>query len=346
MLQFPQILSCSFALMLVTGLVNGQTGDRVVELEIKVSGEESGEHQEWAEALADVGADRVRLTSTGSAKPGVSESEFSGQKILKISGVLERSGRLVLPGGNFSLRDADKIRELVRKLRSDGAEVTLAEKMAFGLTAEQLVGLSEALAAEVKFSTQGERIGIVVKKIQDSLPLEVLIEPGTQAKLAKPETVSEELKGLAMGTVLAASIRPLGLVVVPGRPIGKSVELRIVDSREAEEHWPVGWPIEQSPGNSAPKLFERINFELNRAPLSDALNAIEKKVQVPFLYDHNSLAREGVELAKIRVSFNKKKQTYFGAIDDLLSQARPRLKLELRLDEAQHPFLWISTAKQ
>ncbi len=341
---FGLLSCCSF--MSLASLAVAQTGDRIVELEIKIMSAADGQQQQWAEVLADVGIDRVRLTSTANSKPAVSEGEFGGQKILKISGVLESNGRLTLPGGNFSLRDADKIRALVSKLRADGAEVTLAQKLAFGLTAEQLVGLSETLAADVSFETKGERVGEVVKKIQDSLSVSIGIAAATQAKLASAEIVQEELQGLSVGTVLAAAIRPLGLVLGPGRPVGKEVELSIVDSRMAEEHWPIGWPIEKSPGKAAPKLFERFNFELNRAPLSEALKAIEKKVQVPMLFDHNSLAREGIELAKVKVTLNKKDQTYFGAIDDLLRQSRPSLKLELRVDEAQRPFLWISMAKQ
>ncbi len=340
------VLLCCCSLLLLAGLALAQSGDRIVELEVKITSAADGSQQEWSEVLADVGIDRVRLTSTAGSKPAVSESEFGGQKILKISGVLENNGRLSLPGGNFSLRDIDKIRELVKKLRADGAEVTLAQKLAFGLTAEQLVGLSEMLAAEVGFETKGERIGEVVKNIQNSLSISIVIAPAAQAKLASAELVQEEMKGLSAGTILAAAIRPLGLVLVPSRSVGKEVELSIVDSRVADEHWPVGWPIEQTPVKAAPKLFERKNFELNRAPLSDALNAIEKSVQVPMLYDHNSLARDGIELAKVKVTFNKKKQTYFGAIDDLLGQSRPRLKLELRVDEAQRPFLWISTGQQ
>ena len=340
------VLQIALLMAILAPVARAQTGDRIVELEVKMPGAASDDHQQWAEVLADVGADRVRITSADSAKPSVAEAQYGGQIILTVTGVLERGGKLALPGGVFSLQDSGKIRALISKLRVDGAQVTLAQKLAFGLTAEQLVGLSEILAAEVTFETKGQRVGDVVKKIQQTLTIPLNIDSSVGAKLAGSDSVAEELKGLSAGTVLAAIIRPLGLVAVPSRPIGKATELSIVETRSADEHWPVGWPSELSPAKAAPQLFERLNFELNKAPLSDALQAIEQKIHVPMLYDHNSFARDGVELAEIKVTFNKKRQTYFGTVDDLLSQARPRLKLELRVDEAQHPFLWISTAKR
>jgi hypothetical protein len=319
-----------------------QSTDRIISLEIKTPGAASENHQQWAEILADVGADRVKITSSDDARPAVDESEYSGQTIIRVTGVLSRDGKLTLPGASFGQQDAGRIREWIAKLRADGAKVALSEKMAFGLTAEQLVALNETLAQAIDFETKGQTIGDVVSRIQREIGLPLQLDESVRAKLSGSEVVAEELKGLAAGTVLAATIRPLGLVVVPTRPVGGAVELAIVDSRSADEHWPIGWPLEVTPAKAAPILFERFNFDLTQAPLSDALAAIEKKTQVPFLYDHNSFARAGVELAKVRVDFHRKRQTYFRVVDDLLSQSRPRLKLELRVDEAQRPFLWIS----
>lgn len=322
-----------------------QSSNRIVELEIKFADAASDDHQQWAEALADVGADRVRLVSGEGSKPTANEAQFGGQTVITVTGILERGGALVLPNGKYSRQDTGKIRAWIAKLRADGAQVTLSQKMAFGLTAEQLVSVGDALAAKIEFDTKGQRIGDVVGKIQRQLSIPLKIDSAAQSKLNGPDSVAEEMNGLSVGTVLAAVIRPLGLVSAPSRPIGQSIEIAILDSRAADEHWPVGWPIQQSPAKSAPQLFERFNFELNKAPLSAALAAIEQKTKVPILSDHNSFARSGVDLSQIRVSYNKKRQTYFGTIDNLLSQARPRLKLELRVDEAQHPFLWISATQ-
>lgn len=340
----------SFALWwatIVVGLggatVFAQQTQRIIALEIKTPGAASEQSQQWAEILADVGADRVKITSADGARAAIDESEFGGQTLITVTGVLSRNGQLSLPGATFSPRDAGRIRQWIEQLRADGATVTVSEKMAFGLTADQLVGLNNRLAQPAEFDTKGQKIGDVVTRIRQELNVPLQVESSARSKLAGEEIVAEEMHGLSVGTVLAAAVRPLGLVVVPTRPLGGDVELTLVDSQSADEHWPVGWPIESAPAKTAPAIFERFNFELNQAPLSDALAAIEKKTSVPILYDHNALARDGLELSKIRVDYHKKKQTYFSVIDDLLAQSRPRLKLEIRVDEAQRPFLWIST---
>lgn len=343
MIRFVMIAFWARAWLLsVTTVAACQSTDRIISLEIKTPGAASEHHQQWAEILADVGADRVKITSADGARPAVDESEYSGQTIIRVTGVLSRNGQLALPGATFGPQDAGRIREWISKLRADGASVALSEKMAFGLTAEQLVALNETLAQAIEFETKGQAIGDVVTRIERDTGVRLQIDSTVRSKLGGSDVVAEEVKGLAAGTVLAAAIRPLGLVVVPTRPVGGAVELAVVDSRSTDEHWPIGWPLEVAPAKAAPILFERFNFELTQAPLTDALAAIEKKTQVPFLYDHNSFARAGVELAKVRVDFHRKRQTYFSVIDDLLSQSRPRLKLELRVDEAQRPFLWIS----
>jgi len=61
------------------------------------------------------------------------------------------------------------------------------------------------------------------------------------------------------------------------------------------------------------------------------------------LIDHNALARQGIDPAKAAVTLPRSKTTYSLALRKLLFQAK--LKYEVRCDEADKPFLWISTVK-
>ena len=156
-------------------------------------------------------------------------------------------------------------------------------------------------------------------------------------------TVAEELNGVSAGTALAVVLRPLGLVWQPRRLPGKPLELMIVDSQESLENWPIGWPLERPPVQIEPRLFERLQLEIRGYPLGDALDAIEKRTGVSFFYDHNSLARAGVELKKTKVTLIQDKASFMVAIDKLLRQCKPQLIDELRVDENGKPFLWITT---
>ena len=61
------------------------------------------------------------------------------------------------------------------------------------------------------------------------------------------------------------------------------------------------------------------------------------------LWDHNALAKHAVDV-QTKVSFAPKKTFYKKIIDDLLYQAM--LRSELRVDDADKPFLWITTIKK
>jgi hypothetical protein len=150
------------------------------------------------------------------------------------------------------------------------------------------------------------------------------------------------MQGLSAGTVLAAALRPMGLVAVPRFPAGGPIEVVVMDSQKAAEHWPIGWPPEKAPLHAAPELFDRLdNVEIRSFALKEALDAIEQRLGVPFLYDRNALAAEGIDLQAIKVTLVKPRLTYFSIVQQLLSSAKRDLRVELRLDEAGKPFLWF-----
>ena len=91
-------------------------------------------------------------------------------------------------------------------------------------------------------------------------------------------------------------------------------------------------------------MFERQKIAIGDFPLDQALGAIQKRVKIPFLVDQNSLARAGIELSDVRVSYVKEKVSYMVAIQKLLRQTQPRMLAEMRMDENDKPFLWLSTS--
>ena len=77
-------------------------------------------------------------------------------------------------------------------------------------------------------------------------------------------------------------------------------------------------------------------------PLEESMAAIQKRVNAPFLLDQNSLARQRVDLKK-KLSLPKANLSYARILDKLLSQVK--CKIEVRLDEADKPFVWVTTLK-
>jgi hypothetical protein len=320
-----------------------ESGIRLVELEIVGDDRgQLGQQQEWMEMLTEVGADRVKAsTSARPGGPAIEELRSGTTTVIRVRGVL--AGRkLRMPGGEFSINDRDAIAALLRKLRDDGAEQTLAEKVGFGLTSEQLVALHGGLAASVEAVTKGEALGTVVSTIRTRLPAPLVMSPEVESLIAGDEApVREELQGVSLGTALAILVRPHGLVVVPQRPQGGSLQIAVLPGEAVEEFWPIGWPVEEQVAATAPGLFEKTDVEIRGFKLADAMTAISGRTAIPVFYDHNSLAEKEVDPAEAIVTLARPQLTYFSIIIKLCSQTRPALAPELRMDEAGKPFLWV-----
>ena len=320
-----------------------QDKPRTVFLEISAGSRSLvGTQHRWMEMLQDVGADRVISRTSSMARLTVEETETASSIVITVTGAIV-GNKLKLPGGNFTINDKAGIRALLKRLRDDGAKVAMAEKKAFGLTSEQLVELHGKLSAPVELSTQGQRAGEIVKQLIGKQPkLNFVMDQAAKAAFASDEKIAEELKGLSTGTALAAILRPLGIVMQPKREQGKSLEIMMIDSRESTENWPIGWPIEEPPVIVEPKLFEKLDIEIRGYAMDVSMNAIQKKTGIPFLYDHNTMAREGIEMDKVKVTLVQKKVSLMVAASKILRQTKPGMSEELRVDENGKSFLWIT----
>jgi hypothetical protein len=313
-----------------------------VELEVVIEqGFLGTETRAWSEMLNQAGFSSVRIRS-GNDSPGIQTTGTAAAPAYRVIGILTNANQLLLPKGRFGLSDRGPIEQWLRKLRDGGEDAINNKPVAFGLLPKQLVAVHEALAVPVELSTLGKPPRDVAKQIADRLSLKFISDEVGQQALATGEPVADELQGVSSGTALAAILRPLGLVMFPEKN-GNELRLRIAGSRDAKEHWPVGWPLKRNPSDSLPGLFKFLTVEIDSTPLAEALTAIAGRVKAPLLLDHNGLARGEISL-NAKVSFPKASTFYARALDRLLFQAK--LKCELRIDEADKPFLWITTLKQ
>lgn len=342
--MWPKVFWLS-VFLLWAGVVGGDrlvAQQRLVELHLTAAaGGELGAQQEWAEILEGVGADRVKIASVRRPEEAAIEELQTGRTVvIKVNGVIQ-GGRLSLPGAQFSQSDVARIRDYVQKLRADGSKVALAEKKAFGLTSEQLVGLSEELSQPIEKSTKDVSASEFVRGVLRQIGKATRVPDSAWQALDESGKLQDELQGLSAGTALAAALRPAGLVLVPVREQGKAIELAVVDSGAAAEHWPIGWPIEVPVSRVEPRLFQRQDIEIKGFPLQQAVAAVSGLCEVPVLYDWNALARKEIDPTKTLVTVVKKKHPYYMTIVDLLKQTKPSLGVELRLDEKGKPFMWI-----
>ena len=301
--------------------------------------------QKWLKKITDAGADGVRLILNPNSEVEIRANTDKKKTTINVSAKIDRRQNLVVKGRSFSLSDSESLKRWIANLRALESTDPEKQKGAFGLTASELVSVYEILGKPYPKSTRDQTVPEVVRTIRASLGVRIAADTAAIEALKDAEKgddvirVPEELEGLSCGTVLAAVIRPLGLVFVI-QDKGKS--FAIVDSRSVKEHWPIGWPIQKRPSQIAPILFKQTEVEIDGFKLDEVLQAIEGKTKIPFVYDQNSMARHGIELGSVPVNLGRQKTFYDKLIRLCLNQSKPGLKSELRADETGQPFLWIS----
>ena len=97
--------------------------------------------------------------------------------------------------------------------------------------------------------------------------------------LARGDRVAVMLRNCREWVMFDQAAHGLGLVVVP-RKQANQIQLLVVDSRNATESWPVGWPSEKPERELVPKLFEFLPVEIENVVLSESLEAVRGRLDL------------------------------------------------------------------
>ena len=327
-----------FAASMVLGA--DQTAMAATSIQLEVVRERGGPvaaSHDWLRFLGKLSPDSLRIRA---ARPGDRPAieRLSGDSF-RVTAVLTARNQLRVPGREFRFGDAVGLQAWIDNLPNQGQDGSDSDApAAFKLSVAQLDQLVRDLSRTIGQPTKDRSPAEVIDQIGRSIKLRLTFDPRAQQSIARGQGVRDELSGLSAGTALAAVLRPLGLAIVP-RPSGGRVVLHIQPTSRAAEIWPVGWPSQVPAIEAIPKLMEKLPVEIVDMPLTKVLAALRPRVGVPFLIDHNGLAAEGIQPADIKVAFNSKRTFYKRVLDRVLFQAR--LELEVRVDEANRPFLWI-----
>ncbi len=302
--------------------------------------------QQWLAMLSELEFGGLRISkATGSEKVEVVREGSDASPVYRVTGFLTRANQLILPGGRFGLRDKAAISEWKGRLARGGAGgLEPKVEAAFGLSTDQFIAVHDRLAGPVVFSTKDKSPKEVIRGIARTLPGGVTIDPQSLRAFDDRWVMPEEMQGLSAGTVLAAAIRPLGLVLVPSAIAEDDVRLVITNVSKAPQSWPIGWPPEKNEREVAPKLYEFFTFEAPGNPLAEAMGALQANLEMPLVWDHNGMARQEIDPAKVMITFPESRSYYKKVLSRVLFQAK--MKSELRIDEAGEPFLWVSPLKQ
>ena len=301
--------------------------------------------QNWNKLLQNKGADSVTLRSgRNGERSEIQEVELGRTKLLKVKAILAANEVLHLPdGAKFSKRNLSELPAWFHKVKVGGEDELKRQPGEYGMTAAEKADLLAKLSQKVSFETHEQPLADVLGRIGREIQLEFRASDAIIGKV-QGYTARDELQGIASGTALAVLLRPYGLVMQPKREVGGAVHLHVLAMGTTNEAWPVGYSPKQSPAQVCPVLFQFIEVNINRTPLEQALAAITPRLKTTVLRDHYTNARDGIDTTKNEVRFPEGKTFYKKILDHILFQAM--LSVELRVDEADTPILWITSAKR
>ena len=300
--------------------------------------------QDWMEVLSQAGFSRIRMHQAQRQDTiSVSRDKSAEPPVYLVTGMITRRNQLRLPNGSFSLKDQQGLQEWMERLRQEGDTDPSQAPAAFGLTASELIRLHDDLASPLTYSTRGQSTVRVLNAIRRQIDYPLHLAPAGQRGYAADTPVADELSGVSVGTVLSATLRPLGLVWYPKSVQGR-LELVVTDVRDVKESWPVGWPSEQKRSKVLPSLMTQLNVKIKNQPLDKVLQIISSRMKTPILLDHHALARHRIDAETVQVSVPEGRTVYGRILDQILTQCM--LKSEVRLDEAGRPFVWVSSVKR
>ncbi len=299
--------------------------------------------QHWYKVLTGLGISGLQIRSAGAGdEMGISEQTSGGATSYKVTGILSSDNVLHVPGGTFKSSDTAGLKKWLATLSDQGSSGVTEARSAFGMVAKQLALVHSDLSAPVGFSTHDMPAAQAVARIAGSLKYTIELDGSAKKSLSR-QTLADELEGLTCGTSLAAILRDCGLMFRPERLAGGEFRYQVLPLSSDVECWPVGWKPKNRPNQLLPVLFDFLNVEIKDISAAEALEAIQGRLKVPFLFDRFALAQHQVDLAKSQADVPNKRMTYSLILNKVLLQAR--LKYELRVDEGEKPFLWITTVK-
>jgi hypothetical protein len=320
----------------------GPSVDFVLLSDASPSAARSAQH--WIEMFSKLGVDGVQIRSARPGeKVGIETRGFAGAPSYRVTGQLSGGAELILPGGSrFGINDTERLSKWIDELGKHGSAGVTEKKGAFGLLPEQTATAREGLKATLDFATKGASAEDVLAKVGAILKYPLTVDTEIQQAIAADGVVRDELQGLSAGTALAALVRPVGGVLRPREAAAGSIDYLITKGRSGMEAWPVGWPSEQPDGKIVPQLIEAHNIEIRDVSLSQTVAAIQSRFRISFLWDHNAILKDRIDVDK-KVSFPNRKAYYVTVLRQLLAQ--DELNYHVRVDEAGKPLIWITTYK-
>ncbi|MCA8985191.1 MAG: hypothetical protein KDA76_15755 [Planctomycetaceae bacterium] len=302
--------------------------------------------QEWAEVFAKLNVPlRIRQPAFND-KAGVDQQIFGTTRRVKVIGQLDRSGLIVFPDRKFSVHDVAKLTEWIEDLRTYGAQGAPEGQPLWGLQKAEFDRLHALMRQPVVQETAGLSLTEAIRALELPAEFPLRFSAETREQLAAQPNlpaVPHDLREFAKGTALAIVLRGYGLSFAPRRLPDESIVLGIDPQAEDAHVWPIGWdpdPLGLKRLALAEKMFTARPIGVEQTLLSELMPQVEKETELKILLDPLSLESLNIDPQRLVINFPRKRTSWSLCLRTILAQIK--LTQEIRVDENDRPFIWIS----
>ena len=319
--RWRSIVSC-LVLLLVSMAAEPQARQARISVELSSDQGIGVDTQRWYQIFTDLGVDNLRIRGAESGdEVGIQERGKRESPTYAVTGRIAAGNVLLLPGGKFTPRDSAGLKQWLKNLTEQGVDGVTGKPARFGLTEVQLREVEEDLKQPIGFSTLDLPADKAVAKITALLRHEVAMAPGA-ARVPGQAARRREPGGILGRHRAGDDPAPGRADLCAERPEGKSTQYRIGPPTAGHDAWPPGRASEKSDRELVPDLFKFIHVEIDEAPVAEAIQKIQERLEIPFLWDHYALESQAIDPAQTVVKLATKKLHYAGILQKILSQAK------------------------
>jgi hypothetical protein len=230
---------------------------------------------------------------------------------------------------------------LVKKLRAEGAPASDPAAPLWGLPQTQFDLLCTVLKPPSNFNLKDKPLGEFLDELRSRTRLTITLSDEAQRVVGSVRSNARTVN-VSLGAATAYVLSTHDLAFEPRPSGGGAVSLLILTRAESKRPWPVGLPPEEFPGNLAPRLMTSVRYQTKDTPLGDVIAMLAGELQMDILLDTQTMVQKEIDPGKLRSTIEIPASTVHSAMRKTLAPLG--LKHELRIDEANRPFLWITSS--
>jgi hypothetical protein len=317
-----------------------------VEVRLEVAPEvDKSRVVQWVELLRAAGVASVSEVPGAATRPKAKDEpavRSAGRGRVLVRAALGPAGNLHIGADAFRPSDRGRLDAFVKKLRQEGAPGADPTAPLWGLTQPQFDLLLDSLKPPSRFALRDQRLGEFLDELRARTKLPMQLSPDA-TKRAADMRLTMSTGRLSIGAALAYVLGQHGLAFEPRADDAGKLSLSVLSQGESKRPWPLGMEPQKLPGTVAPKLMAAARYKIKDIPLDELISQFAQQLEMDVLLDRAALAEKHMDPDKLRATTEIPGGTATAAIRKTLAPLN--LKHELRIDEADQPFLWITVGE-